>query len=97
MKKARTELLKNAEKKSFQKSKRSDIKYFFCIYCLTETTQKCANFASSLLVLDFFLNHLSDLYSQRLNCTNLKDELYRSPNGGGGVYLLQSELSYSTR
>ena len=33
---------------------------------------------------------------QWLNCTNLKDELNRSYNGGGVVYLLQSELSISS-
>ena len=34
---------------------------------------------------------------QWLNCRNLKDELNFYHNGGGVVYVLQSEISYSTR
>ena len=51
--KARTELSKNAGKKRSQKPKRSDIKYFLTIYLLTETTQNCADFVATLLVIHF--------------------------------------------
>ena len=79
--------------------KRSDIKYFLTIYFLTETTKNCANFVGSLLVLQF-LNYFFLIFKictfQWLNCTNMKDELNRSYNGEGVVYLLQSELSRSS-
>ena len=68
------------------------------IYFLTGTTQNCAYFIGSLLVLHFltFLLIIQICTIQWLNCKNLKDELNRTHNGGGVLYLLQSELSYST-
>ena len=89
---------KNGGERS-KKSKRSDITYILTIYFLTETTQKCANFVDVLLVLHFYFFSLifQVVTVQWLNCRNLKDELNLFHNGGGVVYLLQSELSYSTR
>ena len=47
-----------------------------------------------------FFNYFSLIFQisivQWLNCQNLKDELNRSYNGGGVVYLPQSEASYSS-
>ena len=69
------------------------------IHFLTETTQNCANFVCSLLVIRFF-NYFLLIFQictvQWLNCTNLKYELNRSYNGGGVVYLRKSEASRST-
>ena len=41
-------------KKGSKKLKQSDIKYSLTIHFLTETTQNCANFVASLLVIRFF-------------------------------------------
>ena len=60
---------------------------------MTKTTQNCANFIGSLLVLHFFKSILlifHILIAQWLNYRNMKDELNFSHNGGGVVYLLQS-------
>ena len=47
-----------------------------------------------------FFNYFSLTFEictvQGLNCKNLKDELNRSYNGGGVVYVLKSELSRSS-
>ena len=92
MKKLVQNYQKDAGKKRSQKSKRSNIKYFFTIDFLTETT------VGLLLVLHFcsFLLIFHIYTVQWLNCTNMKDELNCSYNVGGVVYLLQSELSHST-
>ena len=48
-----------------------------------------------------FFNYFLLIYQictfQRINYTNIKDELNCSYNGGGVVYVLKSELSRSTR
>ena len=82
---------KIAGKKRSKKLKRSDIKYFLTIHFLTETTQNCANFVGSLLVirLSIFLLILKKGTVQWLNCTYLKYELNHSYNGGKVVYLLK--------
>ena len=49
------ELSKKRGKKRSKKSKRLDIKYFLTIDFLTKTTQKCANFVGSQLVLHFLI------------------------------------------
>ena len=81
-----------------KKLKQSDIKYFLTINFLTETTQNSANLLGSLLVLHFklFFAHLSYLYSPMTKLYKYENKLNCSYNGGGLVYLLQSELSRST-
>ena len=88
-------IFKNCEKKRSNKTKRSDIKYFLTIHFLTKTTKKCANFVHVLLVLHFkyFLLVFRIYTAQQIKCTYLKYELNRFYNGGGGVYVLKSELS----
>ena len=54
----------NIAEKRLEKLKRSEIKYYLTIHFLTKTTQNCANFVDSLLVIRFsiFFAHISEMY-----------------------------------
>ena len=89
--KARMELFKKLGGEWSKKLKRLYIKYFLTIYFLTETTQKCANFVNTLLVLYF------SIFSARIIDFDIpmaklsKYEIWAKSlyyNGGEVVYLL---------
>ena len=70
-----------------------------CFIVRTVRMISTARFSVHILLLhnyesDYLILHIGTV--QSLNCTYLKYELNRSYSGGGGVYVLKSELSRSS-